>query len=205
MWDQLNSAADRTRTEGAAAVQMARDLTVFDKPDSDRIRQSLLGYERAAVAEWPVAASGHSYPETDNALKRLYTAYEQVQPRTDTQKTFLGTSFTNLDKISQARTERLLQARTDIGPPWSLWAVILSDQWAASRLRDRLRRRETRHALHHGCDRGRPSSRQPFPRLGSFAEGEGRARRPPPRSRSLEAHQQGKPQFHRGVLFQRVD
>jgi hypothetical protein len=124
MWDQLNSAADRTRTEGAAAVQMARDLTVFDKPDSDRIRQSLLGYERAAVAEWPVAASGHSYPETDNALKRLYTAYEQVQPRTDTQKTFLGTSFTNLDKISQARTERLLQARTDIGPPWSLWAVI---------------------------------------------------------------------------------
>jgi hypothetical protein len=26
--------------------------------------------------------------------------------------------------MSQARTERVLQARTDIGPPWSLWAVI---------------------------------------------------------------------------------
>jgi hypothetical protein len=32
--------------------------------------------------------------------------------------------LTNLDKISQARTERVLQVRTDIGPPWSLWAVI---------------------------------------------------------------------------------
>jgi len=106
-------------------VQLARDLTVFDKADSDRIRQSLLDYERAAVTEWSIAASGHSFPDADNALTRLYTAYEEVQPRTDTQTTFLATSFTNLDKISQARTERVLQARTDTGPPWSLWAVIL--------------------------------------------------------------------------------
>jgi hypothetical protein len=98
---------------------------VFDKVDSDRIRQSLLDYERAAVAQWPIAASGHSSPEADNALARLSTAYEEVQPRTDTQKTLLSTSFTNLDKISQARTERVLQARTDTGPPWALWAVIL--------------------------------------------------------------------------------
>jgi hypothetical protein len=124
MWEQLNSADDEARTECAAAVQMARNLTVFDKTDSDRIRQSLLEYERAAVAEWPIAASGHLFPEADTALKRLSTAYEEVQPRTDTQKTFLGTSFTNLDKISQARTQRVLQARTDTGPPWSLWAVI---------------------------------------------------------------------------------
>lgn len=124
MWGQINSADAKARTEGAAAVQMARDLTVFDKADSDRIRQSLLDYERAAIAEWPIAASGHSFPEADHALKRLYTAYEEVQPRTDTQKTFLGTSFTNLDKISQARTERVFQARTDTGPPRSLWAVI---------------------------------------------------------------------------------
>jgi hypothetical protein len=125
MWSQINNADVRARTEGAAAVQMARDLTVFDKADSDRIRQSLLEYERAAVAQWPMAASGHPSPEANNALKRLYTAYEEVQPRTDTQKTFLASSFTNLDKISQARTERVLQARTDTGPPWSLWAVIL--------------------------------------------------------------------------------
>ena len=124
MWGQINVADDRTRTEGAVAMQMARDLTVFDKADSDRIRQSLVEYERAAVAQWPIAASGHSSPEADNALTRLYTAYEQVQPRTDIQKTFLGASFTNLDKISQARTERVFQARTDTGPPWSLWAVI---------------------------------------------------------------------------------
>ena len=124
MWGQVNNASVKARTEGVVAVQMASDLTVFDKPDSDHIRQSLLEYERADVAEWPIAASGHSLPEADDARKRLYTAYEQVQPHTDTQKTFLAASFSNLDKISQARTERILQGRSDVGPPWSLWVAI---------------------------------------------------------------------------------
>jgi Protein of unknown function (DUF4239) len=124
MWGQINGADAKARIEGAAGVQLARDLTVFDKADSERLRQNLLAYERAAVIEWPLAASGRSYPEAGNALARVYTAYEQVQPRTDAQTRLLATSFSNLDKMSQARTERVLQARTDIGPPWSLWAVI---------------------------------------------------------------------------------
>ncbi|MCZ8377726.1 hypothetical protein O6P37_02515 [Mycobacterium sp. CPCC 205372] len=76
---------------------------MFDQPDSDR---------------------GNSYPEADEALTRLYSAYEETQARTDTQKTVLSTSFSNLDSLSQAWTQRVLQSRTDVGPPWSLWAVI---------------------------------------------------------------------------------
>jgi Protein of unknown function (DUF4239) len=125
MWSQINSEDAQSRIEGAAGVQLAKDLTVFDKADGDRIRQALLEYERAAVVEWPRAAKGVEYPEADRTLQRLYAAYEQIQPRNDTQKTFLATSFSNLGKLSQARTARILQAHTDRGPPWSLWSVIL--------------------------------------------------------------------------------
>jgi hypothetical protein len=125
MWGQVRDADANVRTEGAAGVQLARDLTVFDKPDGDRIRRSLLEYERAAEGEWPTAARGHSVSEADDALHRVYTAYEEVQPRTDAQKTLLARSFTNLDSVSRARTERILLARTNIGPPWPLWAIIL--------------------------------------------------------------------------------
>jgi hypothetical protein len=124
MWGQIGNADAKVRIEGAAAVQLAKDLTVFGKADGDRIRQSLADFENAALIEWPIAASGQAYPEADSALRRLYSAYIQVKPQNETQTSFLGTSFANLDKISQARTERVLQARTDIGPPWSLWAVI---------------------------------------------------------------------------------
>jgi hypothetical protein len=130
LWGQINDADGKVRTEGATGVQLASDLTVFDKADSDRIRQSLLDYERAALAEWPGAASGRFSPEAGNALARLYTAYEEVKPHNDIQTKFLDTSFSNLANIRQARTERVLQARIDVGPPWPLWVVI----WLASGL-----------------------------------------------------------------------
>lgn len=125
MWGQINSADGKVRAEGSAAVQMAKNLSVFDAPDRDRLRNSLLEYERAALTEWPLAAKGHSYPEADSALDRLFTAYTQVKPGSDVQKTVLANSLSDLATVSRARTERVLQASTDTGPPWSLWAVIL--------------------------------------------------------------------------------
>ncbi len=124
MWGQINDADGRARTEGAAGVELARSLTVFDQPDRDRLRQSLSNYEHAAVTEWDEAAQGRSFPEADKALAVLRSDYERVQPHGGAQETVLGQSFANLDSLSQARTQRVLQARTDIGPPWSLWAVI---------------------------------------------------------------------------------
>jgi Protein of unknown function (DUF4239) len=123
MWGQINTADANAHAEGAAAVQMARDAIVFDGADSDRVRQALLSYAQAAVAEWPQAGEAHS-PAADSALAKVYTAYQQVQAKTDIQKTALATSLSNLDKVSQARTVRLITARDDTGPPWPLWAVI---------------------------------------------------------------------------------
>jgi hypothetical protein len=124
MWGQINDADGRARTEGAAGVELARSHTVFDQPDRDRIRQGLIDFENAAITEWNEAASGRHYPPADEALVRLRSIYERVQTHTSAQEAVLSSSFANLDSLSQARTQRVLQARTDIGPPWSLWAVI---------------------------------------------------------------------------------
>lgn len=123
MWGQNNTADGNARAEGAAAAQMARDAVVFDGVDKNRIRQSLLTYEHAAIAEWSHAGNSRS-PDADTALARVYQAYDGIAAKTDTQKTLLATSFSNLDKISQARTVRLLTAREDAGLPWPFWAVI---------------------------------------------------------------------------------
>ncbi len=123
MWGQTNAADGNARVEGAAAAQMARDAVVFDPADKDRIRRSLLAYEHAAIAEWPRAGNTRS-PAADDSLARLYQAYEGVAAKTDIQKTLLATSFSNLDKVSQGRTVRLLTAREDAGLPWPFWAVI---------------------------------------------------------------------------------
>ncbi|MCX2931177.1 DUF4239 domain-containing protein [Mycobacterium sp. CVI_P3] len=123
MWGQINTADGNARAEGAAAAEMATNLDVFTHADADRIRASLLGYEKAAIAEWD-SGRGTRSPEADAALAKLSAAYHQVSATTDSQKSVLSTSYANLDKISQARTVRLLTVREDAGPPWPLWAVI---------------------------------------------------------------------------------
>jgi hypothetical protein len=75
LWGQVNAADHVVRTEASSAVQLVRGLDVFDKADSDRIRQSLLEYERAAVAEWPEAARGRTTPEAE-------TRWHASTPRT---------------------------------------------------------------------------------------------------------------------------
>jgi hypothetical protein len=124
MWGQIGDVDASARTEGATGVQLVRTVTVFDQPDEDRIRKALLEYHNAALVEWGQIAQGGSYRDADDAFTRVYAAYEDVQARTDAQKTILSTSFSNLDSLGQARTQRLLKAQTDDGPPWSLWAVI---------------------------------------------------------------------------------
>jgi hypothetical protein len=69
------------------------------------------------------SAHSETYPEADDALQRLYAAYRAVEPRSATQQKFLVVSLNNLDKMSAERTERVTVARTDTGPPWSLWVV----------------------------------------------------------------------------------
>ncbi len=123
MWGQINTADGNARTEGAAAVEMAMATTTFDQSDRDRLRLNLLDYARAGVAEWTQAGDVHPR-EADRALAALRTAYQQVQPETEAQKAALTASMSNLDKMSQARTVRLLTAREDTGPPWPLWTVI---------------------------------------------------------------------------------
>ncbi|MBX9919562.1 MAG: hypothetical protein K2Y33_07045, partial [Mycolicibacterium frederiksbergense] len=76
--------------------------------------------ERAAIAEWPGTRSA----EADAALADVYRAYGQIVPADDFQKSIVATSFGNLDKVSQARTVRIMAAHGDDGPPWPLWAVV---------------------------------------------------------------------------------
>ncbi|MFE7543559.1 bestrophin-like domain [Streptomyces platensis] len=125
LWGQVNAADQTTRTEGAMAAQLARSRDVFGKAESARIRQSLWAYGRAAAAEWPSAAAGDTTPEAENALNRLHRTYEGIRPRDDTQRAFLTSSIASLKELNIARTERLLEARTNIGPPLSLWLAIL--------------------------------------------------------------------------------
>lgn len=121
---QLATEDEWARTEGTAAISMTRELNVFARADGDRIRQSLMEYEQAALAEWPQAANGRPTPEAETALAGLYSAVQNVKPGDDRQRVVLMSALRALKELSDARTERLLSADAGFSPPLALWAVI---------------------------------------------------------------------------------
>lgn len=121
---QITDTDRGVQTEGASAIQLARERNAFETADSDRILQSLLEYERSALDEWPQAANGRVAAETENASARLYTTYQNIQPRDDRQREALRTSLESLKQLSLARTNRLLTATSGFAPPLPLWSAI---------------------------------------------------------------------------------
>lgn len=124
MWGQSTTAYTDARAEGATAIQLGIDQRSFNKADSDRIRRSLLAYEKSVISEWN-DLGGSRLPETDAALRNLYESYEQVNATSDVQRALLTNSLANVDALSQARTVRLLTASEDQGLGWALWGVVL--------------------------------------------------------------------------------
>jgi hypothetical protein len=127
LWGEVSAADDLVQGEVAAAIQVARDRRVFDTADADRLRDSLMDYQKAVREEWPRASvDGSSSVEADEAIKQLYSVVGNLQPRTDVQKIFMGSLVGNLEKMSNSRSERLIQANNHQGASWVLWVVVIA-------------------------------------------------------------------------------
>lgn len=125
LWGQVGDADAVVRAEGAAAIQIARELDAFGQADSDRIRESLLAYQNAALDEWPEAIDGRFTAEAEKALADLESVLENIKPADDKQRNALSSALASAKQIGSSRTERIVMARTNVGPPLSLWAVII--------------------------------------------------------------------------------
>ena len=124
LWGQVGDADSVVRAEGAAAIQIARELEAFGDADAERIKAHLLTYEQAALDEWPQAIDGHALPEVEEALDDLRTTLDGIQPADDRQRSAVGSALDSVKQIGSSRTERIVMARINVGPPRSLWAVI---------------------------------------------------------------------------------
>ncbi len=125
LWGQIEAEDTQARVEGAAGVELARNVSAFEPGDRGRIRQSLLDYVHAAEVEWPSASKGHGLPEAGDALSALFQTYREAASHVSRPELIpLETTFINLDQLSRSRTSRILENGVNDGPSWSLWAVI---------------------------------------------------------------------------------
>jgi hypothetical protein len=125
LWGEVTHAADLAQTEGAHAIQMARYTASFDEPTRGRLRHDILEYQQAILTEFDEVSRGGRLFTAEPALTRLRAAYAEVQPHDDNQRAALQNSLDSLKETTLDRTQRLLIAKEDVGPPLAVWTVII--------------------------------------------------------------------------------
>lgn len=144
----------------AVRIEYASHTFALGPADGDALRQSLLAYEKAAIAEWPLTTHGQYLPAAEKALMRLGHTYEDIgRRRTGESASPLPELRGVLDTIDMKRTSRILEGGVNTGLNTPLWTIlfIASGLVLVSGIVFQ-RRGETRDALpdggHDRCDGG---------------------------------------------------
>ncbi|OBA99256.1 hypothetical protein A5662_15465 [Mycobacteriaceae bacterium 1482268.1] len=125
LWGEVTHASNLAQTEGSYAIQMARYTEAFDEPVRSRLREDLLEYQRALLVEFDEVSRGGKLFTAEGALERLRATYAEIQPRDDIQRAALAGSLDSLKETTLDRTQRVLIAEEDVGPPPAIWTVII--------------------------------------------------------------------------------
>ncbi|MDQ4099171.1 MAG: DUF4239 domain-containing protein [Chloroflexota bacterium] len=126
VWEEIRDAESNAIHEANAAADLYRLAGGLPEPTRQAVRDGVLAYATAVIdIEWD-AMYDRSAP-SDKAVAQmdaLWQALSQVQPTTDTQTEFIGQSLQQLDELSEARRQRLIDSES--GLPGLLWAALIA-------------------------------------------------------------------------------
>ena len=124
VWEQFNSAEDRTQQEATKISNLLRNSAVFPPPARSEIQERLIAYTRSVIDdEWETMARGESSPVASAAYRRVWTAYYGFQPQNDRQHDFYAESITRLNELGQDRRLRVISSESSI--PTIMWILLV--------------------------------------------------------------------------------
>ena len=124
VWEQFNSAQERTEHEATRISNLLRDAVPFPEAVRDDVQGRLIAYTRSVIEdEWPTMADGESSPTTGIAYRRVWQAYYDFRPRTDSEQEFYGESIGRLNELGESRRLRVISSQASIPP--IMWLLLI--------------------------------------------------------------------------------
>ena len=122
VWEQFNSAQERTELESTKISNLLRDAVAFPQPARDDIQGRLVAYTRSVIdEEWETMADGASSPVASRAYRRVWAGYYDFRPRTDTEHDFYVESIAKLNELGEDRRLRVISSQASVaGIMWIL-------------------------------------------------------------------------------------
>ena len=124
VWQSFGAAETAVVNEANSVGQLARDLAIFDTPESQYARRMLRDYaDVVATVEWHDLQRGQSNTAAWNAFDRMFHAVGELEPDTPRREALMPEIWANADDVLNERRTRLHTAEAAVPP--RLWAVVL--------------------------------------------------------------------------------
>lgn len=125
VWEQFNSAEDRTEQEATRISNLLRNSSVFPAPVRSEIQERLITYTQSVIDdEWETMARGESSSTTSTAYRRVWTAYYDFHPQNEREHDFYAESISRLNELGQERRLRVISSQSSI--PSILWILLVA-------------------------------------------------------------------------------
>jgi hypothetical protein len=123
-WDGFNKAKAASHAEAAVVMDVFRAADGFADLARAELTDQLRRYTKTVIAnEWPAQAEGHVDRSGDVHLDELHRLAVRLRPSDQAQGNFHALLLQSLERLHDAREERLLAAEITI--PEIVWVVLI--------------------------------------------------------------------------------
>lgn len=124
-WEKFNEAENATAQEAGALATLYRLSERIEGEPGPALRSHLTRYIHAVIAEdWPAMEGGAGSRTVTRALDDVYAALLTFAPRDNRGTSVLSEALNQLDRVTQARRQRLVLAPGVV--PRVLWFILSS-------------------------------------------------------------------------------
>ena len=124
VWEAFGAAEAAVVQEANSISEMARDLAVYDSPESRETRRQLRAYaEKVVAVEWADMQRGEANSDVWNMFDRMFQSVGALEPDTPKRTILLPEIWARTNELVKERRSRLYTSESEV--PGTLWAVVL--------------------------------------------------------------------------------
>lgn len=115
-WESLDDATTNVAAEASQTAEVLRTADAFPAAERERITAAMHAYVHSVVEQqWPLMREGRPDPSlTEPQIKGLYKAFQEYEPRTESEQAYYSEAVSTLGSLASARRTRLSDSQQQL-------------------------------------------------------------------------------------------
>ncbi len=124
VWEQYNSAEEAVAKEANLVASIDRDTYTFPKTLRNEIHTALTNYTNSVINdEWKLMQECRIDGYVNKNYQAIWNSIQSFEPKDDHERNWLNLVYQQLNKLDEARSNRLLYAEREIPKP--IWGLLI--------------------------------------------------------------------------------